>query len=55
MYFGKNDVNCHDLLFMSNSSKIDYVKQCVHLCTTIFSDISIKNIDNAVNDLYLSS
>ena len=53
MYFGKNDVNCHDLLFMSNGSKIDYVKQCVHLGTTIFSDISIKNVDNAVNDLYM--
>ena len=53
MYFGKNDVNCHDLLFMSNGSKIDYVKQCVHLGATIFSDISIKNIDNAVNDLYM--
>ena len=53
MYFGKNDVNCHDFLFMSNGSKIDYVKQCVHLGTTIFSDIYIKNIDNAVNDLYV--
>ena len=36
MYFGKNDVNCHDVLFMSNGSKIDYVQQCVHLGTTIF-------------------
>ena len=55
MYFGKNDVNCHDLLFISNGSKIDYVKQCVHLGTTIFSDISIKNIDNAVTDLYVKT
>ena len=38
---------------MSNGSKIDYSKQCVHLGTTIFSDMSIKNIDNAVNDLYM--
>ena len=53
MYFGKNDVNFHDLLFMSNGSKIDYVKQCVTLGTTIFSDISIKNIDSAVNDFYM--
>ena len=27
----KNDVNCYDLLFMSNGSKINYVQQCVHL------------------------
>ena len=26
MYFGNNDVNCHDLLFMSNGRKIDYVQ-----------------------------
>ena len=51
MYFGKNDVNCHELLFTSNDSKIDYVQQCVHLGTTIFPDISIKNIDSAVNDI----
>ena len=29
------------------------IKQCVHLGTTIFSDISIKNVDNAVNDFYM--
>ena len=37
---------------MSNGNKIDYVQQCVHLGTTIFSDISIKNFDNAVNNIY---
>ena len=49
----KKYVNCHDVSFMSNGSKIDYVQQCVYLGTTIFSDISIKNIDNAVNDIYI--
>ena len=53
MYFEKNDVNCYDLLFISNGSKIDYVQQCVHLGKTIFSAISLKNIDNAVNDMYI--
>ena len=53
MYFGKNYVNCHDLLFMPNGSKIDYVQQYAHLGTTILSDIFIKNIDNAVNDIYI--
>ena len=42
---------------MSKGSKIDYVQQCVHLGMTIFSDIFInifiKNIDNAVNAIYM--
>ena len=36
---------------MSNDSKIDYVQQYVILSITIFSDISITSIDNAVNDI----
>ena len=38
---------------MSNGSKIDYVEQCVHLGTTLYSDISIRNNNNAVNDLFM--
>ena len=38
---------------MSNGRKIDYVEQCVHLGTTLYSDISIRNINNAVNDLFM--
>ena len=35
---------------MFNGSKIDYVEQCVHLGTTLYSDISIRNI---INDLFM--
>ena len=38
---------------MSNGSKIDYVEQCIHLGTTLYSDISIKNINNSVNVLFM--
>ena len=38
---------------MSNGSSIEFVEQCVHLGTKIYSDISKKNIDNATNDLYM--
>ena len=38
---------------MSNCSKIDYVEQCVHLETTLYCDISIRNINNAVNDMFM--
>ena len=37
----------------SNGSKINYVEQCVHLGTTLYSDIFIRNINNAVNDLFI--
>ena len=53
MYFGKNNLNCENLLFMSNGSSIEFVEQCVHLGTKIYSDISKKYIDNATNDLYM--
>ena len=53
MYFGKNNLNCENLLCMSNGSSIEFVEQCVHLGTKIYSDISNKNIDNATNDLYM--
>ena len=31
---------------MSNNSKLDYVEQCVHLGTTLSSDISTRNINS---------
>ena len=49
MYFGKDNVNCENLLCMSNGSSIKFVEQCVHLGTKIYSDISMKNIDSATN------
>ena len=53
MHFGKNYFDAQHVLHMSNGSKIDYVEQYVHLGTTLYSDISIKNINNAVNDLFM--
>ena len=52
MYFGEDNLNCENVLCMSNGSSIECVEQCVHLGTKIYSDISQKNIDNATNDLY---
>ena len=53
MYFGKDNLNCENLLCMSNGSSIELVEQCVHLGTKIYSDISKKNIDSATNDLHV--
>ena len=53
MYFGKNYFVGQHVLHRSNGSKIDYVEQCVHLETTLYSDISISNITNAVNELFM--
>ena len=53
MHFGKNYFDAQHVLHMSNGSKIDYVEQCVHLGTTLYSDISIRNMNNAVNDLFM--
>ena len=53
MHFGKKYFDAQHVLHMSNGSKIDYVEQCVHLGTTLYSDISIRNINNAVNDLFM--
>ena len=52
MYFGKDNLNSENLLCMSNGSSIEFVEQCLHL-STIYSDISKKNIDITTNDLYL--
>ena len=40
---------------MANGCAIDYVEQCVHLGTIIHSDITGKNIDSAVNDLFMQT
>ena len=55
MYFGKDNLNCENMLCMSNGSSIEFDEQCVHLHvgTKIYSDISKKNIDTATNDLYM--
>ena len=53
MYFGKNHFVGQHVLHRSNGRKIDYVEQCVHLETTLYSDISISNITNAVNELFM--
>ena len=36
---------------MSNGTMIDFVEQCTHLGTIIYSDITRKKVDFAVNDL----
>ena len=53
MHFEKNNFDVQHVLHMSNGSKIDCVEQWVHLGTTLYSDISIRNINNAVNDLFM--
>ena len=55
IHFGNNYFDAQHVLHtcMSNGSNIDYVDQCVHLGTTLYSDISIRNINNAVNDLFM--
>ena len=42
-------------LSLSNRNSIEFVEQCVHLGTKIYSDISKKNIDDATNDLYMKT
>ena len=53
VHFGKTCFDGQLVLHMTNGRKIDYVKQCVHLETTLYSDISIRNSNNAVNDLFM--
>ena len=55
MYFKKDNINYENLLCMSNESSIEFVEQCVHLGTQIYSDIFKKNIDSATNDLYMTT
>ena len=53
MYFGRNNINTNNMMSMSNGTRIDFVEQCTHLGTIIYSDISRKNVDFAVNDLFM--
>ena len=38
---------------MKDGSSIEYVEECVHFGNTIYSDISLKCIDNSVSDLFI--
>ena len=53
MHFGRNKINSKTTIYMANGCTIDYVEQCVHLGTIIHSDITRKNIDSAVNDIFV--
>ena len=54
MYFGRNNINTNNMMSMSNvRTRIDFVEQCTHLGTIIYSDITRKNVDFAVNDLFM--
>ena len=53
MYFGRNNINTNNMMSMSNGTRIDFVNQCTHLGTIIYSDITRKNVDFAVNDLFM--
>ena len=53
MYFGRNNINTNNMMSMSNGTRIDFVEQCTHLRTIIYSDITRKNVDFAVNDLFM--
>ena len=48
MHFEKNYFGGQQVLHMSNGSKIDYVEQWVHLETTLYSDIYIRNLNNTI-------
>ena len=53
MYFGRNNINTNNMMSMSNSTRIDFIQQCTHLGSIIYSDITRKNVDFAVNDLFM--
>ena len=53
IHFGRNKINFKNTISMANGCTIDHVEQCVHLGTIIHSDISRKNIDSDVNDLFM--
>ena len=52
MYFGRNNINANKIMLMSIIS-IDFVEQCSHLGTIIYSDSTCKNVAFAVNDLFM--
>ena len=51
--FWSNTINANNIMSMSNGTMIDFVDQCSHLGTLIYSDITRKNVDFAVNDLFM--
>ena len=53
MYFVRNNINTNNMISVSNSTMIDFLKQCTHLGTIIYSDFTRKNVDFAVNDLFM--
>ena len=53
MYFGRNNIITNNMMSMSNGTRIDFVEQCTHLGAIIYSDITRKNVDFAVNDLFM--
>ena len=53
MYFGRNNINTNNMMSMSNGTRIDFVEQSSHLETIICTDITRKNVDFAVNDLFM--
>ena len=53
MYFGRSNINTKNMMSMSNGTMIDFVEQCTHLGAIIYSDITRKNVDFAVNDLFM--
>ena len=55
MHFGRNTMNIKNTISITNGCTIDYVEQCVHLGTIIHSDITRKNTDFAVNDLFMQT
>ena len=53
MYFGRSNINTNNMMSMSNGTMIDFVEQYTHLGAIIYSDITRKNVDFAVNDLFI--
>ena len=53
MYCGRNNINTNNIMSISNCTMIDFVWQCTHLGTIIYSDIARKNVEFAVNDLFM--
>ena len=49
MHFGRNNININNMMSMSNGTMSDFVEQCTHLETIIYSDITRKNVDFAIN------
>ena len=51
MHFEPNYFDAQHVLHIITVAK--YYEQCVHLGTTLYSNTSIRKINNAVNDLFM--